>query len=708
MIKKKLKENILKYHAINTKKIKNLIHLNDLKKIKKYKEKEEDKYHNYILNQTKLILKKLARKYNTGVEYYRKKVISDIIENESTHLVAVFKEYLIYGDYSEFLQCYYNTKDIKNFLPIIFGYYHYSIVIFPNYVILDEKNYIYKNIKKKQKIINFQQEQEEIEKKKKNKEKLKNYEDNDNINFESDLTSKSDVFSSHTLNSILNQTNTSNNRRLFGLNKNNNITKSIEDINDFVEKIINEEKKIELKNKSLKNKNKYIISIYKDDNPKTYKNKSNNTNTFNTISTKNNTKGKEKEKSNLDTKSFSDKNIKNNYNLSCISLNQSKSIHKNILLKINIYKPKIERKKPKNILLELSDINTSRKFKKINIFGKKKILQNLTEFNKSKFSQIEKKLNEKEKIKNFHNNHIKRIKSCSAMNNSFSRNQIVSSKNKIFTNSSNKNINIRGLTNFKICSTLNNINNNEKKKLSLDTDRNHKKLLNKKNKNKFDYRIENIIYSKRLSINSSSKNYIKYSKAKTSVNINTNKEHHQSFIPPENKKNSIKKPKKIKYNFSMNTSKLTNPFETKTSPSSTYKNKNKKILKYALISPQNITSKFSNSNIFQKKKINNNIHINNKKIKLKKDIKKTLDEDKSYNKMIFKNNLDKGRKILINNNFITINVDKSHSHSYIRNIIDMKKNIENPYNENSIKKSHYRIKSLCYQISGYYKKDKAK
>ena len=709
MIKNKLKENIIKSHAINTQKLKNLIHLNDLKKLKKYKETREAKYHNYILTQTKLIFKKLARKYNRGVEYYRKKVISDIIDNEATHLVAVFKEYLISGDYSEFLQCYFNKKEIKKFLPLIFGYYHSSTVIFPNYVILEEKKYIYKNIQKKQKIINIQQEQEEMEKKKKEKEKkekLKNDEDNDdNINFESDLTSKSDVLTSHALNSILNQTNTSNNKKLFGLNNNTN---NSEDINDFIEKLKNEEKKIDLKNKNLKNRNKHIISIHKGNNSKKCNNKSN-TNTYNTISTKNNTKGKEKEKSNLDAKSFSDKNMKKNYNLSCMSLNHSKSIHKNFILKLNRLKHKNERKTAKNILLELSALNTSRKFKKINYFGKKnKKSQILTEFNKSRLPKKEKKLNKNESIKNYHYNHIKRIKSCYGMNNSYSRNKKICYENTIFSNnsnSSNKNINTHGLTSFKICSTLNNANNNESKVLSSETDKKHKKILTKKNKNVFDYRIINMIYSKRLSINSSSKTCINDSKAKTSRNKYTYKEYNQSSFPLENKKNSVKRPKKIECNFSANNSKLTNPFETRISPSNTYRNKNKRILKYALLSPYNITSKFSNSKLIQKKKMNNNFHINNRKIKFKKDIKKILYENKSYNKMILKNNLDKGRKILTNNNFLTINIDKNHSHSHIRNPIDMKKSIENQY---IIKNCHHRIKSLCNQISGYYKKEKTK
>ena len=700
MKKNKLKDNSFKSHQINSQKIKNLIHLNDLKKLKKYSMINSNSYDNYILRQNKLILKKLAKKYNRGIEFYRKKVISDIIDNETTHLVASFKEFLIYGDYSEFLQGYFHAREIKKFLPLIFDYYHSSTVIFPNYVILEEKKYIYKNIQKKQQIINVQQEQEEMENNEKKKEKEKEEEklkldDDDNINFDSDSTSKSEILTSHALNSILNQTNTSNNIKLFGLNKNSNTS---EDLVKFIEKLNNEEKKVSIKNKSnskIKNRNKHIISIHKGNNSKKENNKSN-TNTYNTLSTKNNTKGKEK--SNLDTKSFSDKNIKQNYNLSYLSLNHSKNINKNFLLKLDRMKRKRELKTTKNILIELSSLNTSRKFKKINFFYKKnKNSHILKEFNKSKMQIKDKKYNEKETIKNYNFRHIKRIKSCYGMNNSYSRNKKMYSENTVFAINSNKNINPYGFPNYKICSTLNNINtnitNNDNKLYSIEKDKKHK-MSKKKNKIIIDNRTINMIYSKHLPTNSSSKNYMNES-LKTSRNI-YNKINHQSTLPNKNN-NTLKSQKKIKYsNFSPNNSKLSNPFETRVSPSSTFRNTNKKILKFALLSPDNINSKFSTTKIIPKKQFKKNIQMNAKKLKIKKDIKNILNENKSSNKLLIRNNIDKNSKININNDYLTINVDKNHC----INPIDMKKHI------NMMKIGHYRTRTLCNQLSAYYKKDK--
>ena len=703
MKKNKLKDNSIKSHQIKNQKIKNLIHLNDLKKLKKYSTINSNSYDNYILKQNKLILKKLAKKYNRGLEFYRKKIITDIIDNEATHMVALFKEFLIFGDFSEFLQGYFEEKEIRKFLPLIFDYYHSSTVIFPNYVILEEKKYIYKNIQKKQQIINIQQEKEDMEnnkkKKEKEEEKLK-IEDDDNINFDSDSTSKSDILTSHALNSILNQTNTSNNKKLFGLNKNNNTS---EELIKFIEKLNIEEKKVHIKNKSNKknrNRNKHIISIHKGNNSKSKKeNNKSNTNTYNTLSTKNNTKGKEK--SNIDTKSFSDKNIKQNYNLSCLSLNHSKNMNKNFLLKLDRIKRKRELKATKNILLELSSLNTSRKLKKINFFSKKnKNSQFLKEFNKSKNQIIDKKYNEKETIKNYNYRHIKRIKSCYGMNNSYSRNKKVYNENTVFvinSNGSNKNMNSYGFPSYKICSTLNNINtnisNNDNKLLSFERDKKHK-MSKKNNKIILDNRIINMIYSKHLPTNSSTKNYMNDS-LKTSRNI-YNKISHQNTLPNKNN-NSLKNQKRTKYqNFSPNNSKLSNPFNSRVSPSSTFRNNKKKILKFALLSPDNINSKFSTSKLIPKKQFKKKIQMNAKKLKIIKDIKNIINETKSSNKLLIRNIIDKNSKSIINSDYLTVNIDKNHC----SNPIDMKRHI------NMMKLGHYRTRTLCNQLSAYYKRDK--
>ena len=103
-------------------------------------------------------LEKYAHKYlisfyKNTINDYNIRMIDDILNNESTHLVAEFKDYLIMGDITEFLHKAYKINEIRKYLPKICVYYDNCSFIFPNYVTLHESKYIYKNIRKKQKII---------------------------------------------------------------------------------------------------------------------------------------------------------------------------------------------------------------------------------------------------------------------------------------------------------------------------------------------------------------------------------------------------------------------------------------------------------------------------------------------------------------------------------------------------------------------------
>ena len=708
MFKNKSKDALLiSHHPISSQKIKNLIHLNDLKKLKKYSTinnntNSNNNYNIYISSQCKKIFRKLANKYNRDAEYYNKKIITDIIDNEYSHLVATFKEYLIFGDYSEFLQDYFHMNEIQKYLPLIFEYYHSSTVIFPNYVSLEEKKYIYRNIQKKQQIINIQQEQEDQEKKKKNKnkEKKEKINDNDVINAESDSTSKSDVLTSHALNSILNQTNTSNNKKLFGINDNNNNT---QDLIDFIEKIKKVEKKINMKNKNQKKRNKHIIAIHKgNNNLKKDNNKSNNTNTYNTLSTKNNTKAKEK--SNIDTKSFSDRNIKSNYNLSSLNLNYNKNINKYFLLKLGQIKRRNEIKTTKNMLLELSSFNSSGKYKKMNFFANmNKKSQVLTEFCKGD----KKYNNEKETSQNkkYNIKHGKRIKSYYGMNANNSRNKNIFCESALFSNnsnSSNKNIPKKNNSNFKVCSTLNNIHNDNILS-SIDIEKKSKKFIPKKNRCIFDSnKIINVIYSKRAPLNT-----LKNSRndSKKLITNKINKKHTNSkkkiIVPIEQKKSPNEKQKNFQFTTSVNDSKIPNPFEQRISPLYTKRNENKKYIKFALLSPKNISGKFSASRLIQKKQLNKNIQLNNKKLKLKKEINQKLKENKS-NKVLIRKDFGEGSKYHFNTDFLTINNDPKIKGS--PSLIDMKKSIDNKSIVNSIKNNirYCRTKTLYNKIPEYY------
>jgi len=212
--------------------------------------------------------------YKNTKNDYNIRMIEDILNNESTHLVAEFKDYLIMGDFTEFLQKSYNIEECKKYLPKIYEYYNSCSVIFPNYVKLHESKYIYKNIRKKQKVIDNQQEQEEKQEKIK-KGEIK-YNEND------------DFFTTKTFYSILDQTNTSYAKLFFGINDKIDAN---ETPNNIVEKLKQAEKEaIKKKIHLIKNSSKLNINtkenntvgninnsnIHKRNNSKiyTYKNKS--------------------------------------------------------------------------------------------------------------------------------------------------------------------------------------------------------------------------------------------------------------------------------------------------------------------------------------------------------------------------------------------------------------------------------------------------
>ena len=68
--------------------------------------------------------------------------------------MAVFKDYLIYDDFSEYLKRCYTLAEAKDRLPKVFEFYHRFSKVFPNYVGLPESKYMFKNIERKQKVIN--------------------------------------------------------------------------------------------------------------------------------------------------------------------------------------------------------------------------------------------------------------------------------------------------------------------------------------------------------------------------------------------------------------------------------------------------------------------------------------------------------------------------------------------------------------------------
>ena len=272
-------------------------------------------------NSKKITLKELEIKihnnfvnlYYHDKDFYNIKVIDDIINNYDTHLVAEFKDYLIMGDDSEFLTKNYNINECRKYLPTLFEYYKSCSVIFPNYVILNENKYLFKNIRKKQKVIDNQQEQDD------KKEKIKKG--------EIKLEENEDFFNTKAFNSILNQTNTSNVKLFFGINSKNKDLDSEETPNNIFNNIVKAEKEafIIKQNSILKKRNVKNIFNYN----KELKSKINSYN----INNSNNTKiiKKKKVNNNMNQKIINNKikNIENDKNINTNKEQNDKDLHKN-------------------------------------------------------------------------------------------------------------------------------------------------------------------------------------------------------------------------------------------------------------------------------------------------------------------------------------------------------------------------------------------
>ena len=155
------------------------------------------------------IFKKFNRKYNTMPKRYNSTIIDNIIFNEKSHIVSIFKDLLINYDYNDFLKRFYTKKESAVRLPKYFEYYNLYSKIFPNYTSIPEGKYFYINIQKKQRMIDLQENLENEKSKEKKLKKVKKKEKDVN------------VFNTSVINSILNRTNKEEMEMLFDINLEN-------------------------------------------------------------------------------------------------------------------------------------------------------------------------------------------------------------------------------------------------------------------------------------------------------------------------------------------------------------------------------------------------------------------------------------------------------------------------------------------------------
>ena len=112
---------------------------------------KDSNYSFYNIN--KRINHYLYNKYSNKEYSFQHICIDNLMCNDNCHLVSKFKDYLIYDDDSEFLHEFCSKTELKSRLKYIFNFYSTYVHIFPNYLVIPEKKYIYKNLRKKQKVI---------------------------------------------------------------------------------------------------------------------------------------------------------------------------------------------------------------------------------------------------------------------------------------------------------------------------------------------------------------------------------------------------------------------------------------------------------------------------------------------------------------------------------------------------------------------------
>lgn len=103
----------------------------------------------------------LRKKHNSLPLAFCSILISTILNNDKSRFVSSFKDHLIYDDDNEFLKRYYRLNEAIRKLRSFFEFYKLNSKIFPNYVTLFESKYLFKNIKRKQKMLDNLREIEE-------------------------------------------------------------------------------------------------------------------------------------------------------------------------------------------------------------------------------------------------------------------------------------------------------------------------------------------------------------------------------------------------------------------------------------------------------------------------------------------------------------------------------------------------------------------
>lgn len=574
------------------------------------------------------IIKWNLEKYNYNKELYNKCIVKSFMENANTHLISTFKDYLFYDDFTEFFTKYYCLYESINILLHLLTYYEKSSYIFPNYTAINEGKYIYKNIIKKQILINYL---EDLEIKRRNDVIF--YKINKNS---SKINNNEKIFESKLYNNIINYENNSNINILFGIKINKNEENPENDSINTLKKLINI-----INESSTKSVGTNTVNINSYNNKKVKKGKNrNNISPKSIINSTNYTSNISNSNINninsmfkIDKKIIVNSDYNNNTN---ICINQEKSIFNNE----NISKS--------NINLNFSikkNLKVNKKLSKINTQSKTKSFK--SNINSSFIKSVLCKTKEKKLISD--KNLINLIKSKNR-NISNKKKQGLTPIEKIKHHLSICSIIIKETKMNKYLTNLPSIDNNHKINLK------YKKIkINKKNKlfsnhakskSKFDIKLNKVVF----------------------ISNNHNNRHQRNKIINTDYNSHLYNSKKNSFNVSLNNLyKTINMNKTKKSIfPMTHFNKNKTISlsNNILQNDNNSKNKFFTNNISKKKIISKNIvKEEEKKKKSSKKIitsyfSSKLPSPHMNKKNIFKtyfNSLNKDKKHSLIKDFITIN-----------------------------------------------------
>ena len=209
---------------------------------------------NKIYEKEKIIHNNLLLHYSKFEYSYSCLCINNLMFNEHCEVVARFKDFLILDDMTEFLRRFYTKRELKKRLIKIFNFYESYSKIFPNYMILPESKYLYRNIRKKQKMIDaFNQiKKEEEENRNSLKKELNKKDKGEMIVFNKSIQESINKYHPSTSSFLFNSI-------ISGFTKNNNCNNSESNCNSLISISLN--KPYPLNNKKINNNNSSINSF---------------------------------------------------------------------------------------------------------------------------------------------------------------------------------------------------------------------------------------------------------------------------------------------------------------------------------------------------------------------------------------------------------------------------------------------------------------